>query len=389
MVLMKLNFRSLAFLYLFSFFANLLVGMVLLGLPLFAIHLGAGNIQLGIIGTLGSLAYVLFVPFSGWLSDRIPRNLQAGAGAVLFGALLLVIPFVPTLTWIYPLVALYLIATALIWPALESALCGFSGGVALARSAGWFNVSWSSGATLGFLLAGLLYSRGPGLVFWLAGGLSIVLGLAFSSLFRAAGCKEQQGGQTRSGSVYLLYLSWLSNGMVYFVFNILRNIFPRLAESLGFSSADLGMLLLCLSLAQTVLFVVLNLTSRWHFKFWPIVVALLSTFAGLLIVVFADSLAGFAIGFLLIGASGGVTYSASLYYAVSLESSIAGSRSGWHEFYLGAGAFSGPLIGGLLAHYLGPKSPYAVSAILVVILIFAQVFYFRLIAAGPKIQSSS
>jgi len=374
---MKLQMPSLPFLYVFTFFSNMFVGMLGLGLPLFAIQLGAGNIALGALGTMASLVYIGLVPVSGWLADRVPKNLQAGAGAILYGVALCLLPLFTRLFWIYPLVAVAFLALALVWPGLESALCKFVSGKALAKSSGWYNVSWSSGATIGYLVAGLIYGRKPAGVFWVAGGLSILFGIFFALLFRAPSQEPAAQNEAEKGPVYLLYLSWLANGMVYFALNVLRNIFPKLAESLGFSSQSLGALLLCLSLAQCLLFIILNRTAVWHFKFWPLPAALLVAFAGLVIVVFTEKLWGFALGFLLIGAAGGVTYSASLYYAVSLESSIAGSRSGWHEFYLGLGGFAGPLIGGLLAHLLGPKSPYAVSAGLVVLVLAIQLIYHR------------
>lgn len=374
---MQSRFTALPLLYVFSFFTNLFVGMLGLGLPLLAIKLGAGNIALGALGTMAALVYISFVPFSGWLADRVPKNLPAGAGAISFGAALCLLPLCQRLFWIYPLAAAAFLSLALVWPALESALCKFVSGKALARSSGFYNVSWSSGATIGYLLAGLIYAHRPSAVFRLAGGLAIVFGIFFTLLFRAPDQEPQAQDQAEKGPVHLLYLSWLANGMVYFVLNVLRNIFPKLAESLGFSSQSLGALLLCLSLAQCLLFVLLNRTARWHFKFWPLAAALAALFAGLVMVVFTERLWGFALGFLLIGAAGGMTYSASLYYAVSLESSIAGSRSGWHEFYLGLGGFAGPLLGGLFANFLGAKSPYAVSAGLALLVLAIMICYRR------------
>ena len=378
-------FRTLTFLYLFTFFTNLTVGMLGIALPLFAISLGAGNITLGAIGTSASIVYVSAVLFTARLSDRIPKNLQSGAGAILFGITLCMFPFVPKLAWVFPLVFCYIIGLALIWPSLESALARFVTGKQLAMSSGWYNVSWSSGATIGYLLGGYVYAHGAGLVFRIAGGAAILLGAAFISLFRApAEAKEPDKG-FEPGPVYLLYLSWLANGMIYFILNIMRNIFPRLAAQLHFSSANLGYLLLSLSLAQCALFIILNLTAKWHFKFWPLIVALFTVIAGLMVVTFTNQFAGFAIGFLLIGAGAGMTYSASLYYAVGMESGVAGERSGWHEFYVGVGGFSGPLVGGLLAHFVGPKSPYAASAGLVLVVIAIQVYlYSKKIKNGQK-----
>jgi len=368
--------KSVKFLYLFSFFMNLFMGMLFLGIPLFALKLNAGNITLGLLGANSALVYILLVPVSGWLSGRVSKNLQAGLGAMIFGATICLVPFLNHLGWIFVLQIFYMAGMALVWPAVESGLGHFSSGKALARSAGWFNVSWSSGAMIGYYLAGWIFQLKPNWVFFSAGGLSVMLGVMCAWLFKFPKPLPDDSESSEDNAEYLLYLCWIANGMIYFVFNILRNIFPKYAVELEISSANLGLLLFLLSLAQALWFIILNLTGRWHFKFWPIAFSMFGTFLGLIIISFFRSLAGFALGFFLIGSSGGMTYFASLYYAISLKSSLAGTRSAWHEFYLGLGALSGPLLGGVLAHAFGSRSPYLVSAGLVIMVLMAQILSF-------------
>jgi len=374
---MKLTVQSLKIFYVFTFFMNLFVGMLFLGIPLLALKLGANNVALGAIGTLGSLVYILCVPVSGIFADRFPKNLQAGLAAILFGITVCLIPSVPRLSLLYPVVVGYFISLALVWPALESTMSHYFSGPALSRTAGWYNVSWCSGAMVGIYLAGWIYGIKPELVFWIAGGLGIILGAVFAGFFRVPAKKAESENGSEFGPIYYLYLYWLGNGAAYFSLNLIRNIFPKLAVDLGISSSSLGLLLLLLSLAQCLLFIVLNVAVRWHFRFWPLLAAMLLNTAGLLVVFVSKNMPGFGIGFLLIGAGAGITYSGSLYYAISLSSSRAGSRSGWHEFYLGLGALWGPLLGGLFAQYVSPESPYLFSAFLVIAILIVQVFYYR------------
>jgi MFS family permease len=381
---MKFAVKSLKFFYGFSFFMNLFVGMLFLGMPLFAIKLGADNLDLGILGTAGSLVYILFVPVSGWLSDRTRKNLQAGLSAIMFGVMVCLIPFMPRLFLLYPVMLGYFIALALVWPALESAMSHYASGKTLSRIAGWYNVSWCSGAMLGIYVAGYIYSRNSGLVFWLAGGLAILLGISFAGWFQVPERANNQGDALESGSVYFLYLSWLANGMSYFSLNLIRMIFPKLAVDLSISSSNLGLLLMLLNFSQALMFIVLNLTVRWHFKFWVLALAMVLNATGQFLVFFSEDMAGFGLGFFLIGAGAGISYSTSLYYAISLSASLAGSRSGWHEFYLGLGALLGPLLGGVSAQYLGARSPYALSAILAILLMLVQIFYFSIKAGSVR-----
>ncbi len=374
---MKFTVQSLKFFYVFTFFMNLFVGMLALGIPLLALSLGANNVTLGAIGTLGALAYILFVPLSGILSDRFPKNLQAGLAAILFGIMVSLFPSVPRLILIYPVAIGYYLALALLWPALESAMSHYVSGKALSAKAGWYNVSWCSGAMVGIYLAGWIYKIRPALVFWIAGGLGIILGAVFAGFFRVPAKRVESENGSEVGPIYYLYLYWLGNGAAYFSLNLIRNIFPKLAVDLGISSSNLGLLLLLLSFSQCLLFIVLNVTARWHFRLWPLVLAMLLVAAGLMAAFFSKTMPGFGLGFLLIGAGAGLTYSGSLYYAISLSSSLAGSRSGWHEFYLGLGGLAGPLLGGIFAQYLGVKSPYLIFALLVLMALLIQIVYFR------------
>ncbi len=372
---MKITIQNLKFFYGFTFFMNLGVGMLGLGIPLFALKLGANNVELGAIGAIGSFVYILFVPFSGGITDRFPKNVQAGIGAILFGAMIGLIPFVPSLYWIYLILVCYIIGLALVWPALEATMSHYFSGKDLARGAGWYNLSWSSGAMIGIYIAGWIYAREPGLVFWSAGGICILNGIIFMSLFRVPPKPEEVVTNGESGPEYLLYLFWLANAMSYFAMNEIRNIYPKLARDLGFSSENLGFLLLCLTFAQASLFVILNRTARWHNKFWPLTFSMVLVLAGLILTYFSQSMAAFAVAFLLIGAGGGISYTGSLYYAVSLSPKLAGSRSGWHEFYVGLGGLAGPLLGGIFAQYIGVRSPYLMSGALVLVMMAIQFVY--------------
>lgn len=373
---MNYKTQRLKFFYAFAFSVNFFVGMLSLAVPLLAIKLHANNLHLGLIGTVASLAYIITVPLAGILADRIPKNLQAGIFASIFGLLVCLLPRANNLLEIYLITTGYFISLAMVWPALESAMTHYASSKELSRIAGWYNVSWCTGAMLGIYLAGYLYAQKPHLVFWLPGILAIILGTAFASSFQPPARTSAPAEELKTGPVYFLYFAWLANGMAYFSLNQIRNIFPKLGLEMGISSANLGLLLMLLNFAQAFMFVLLNLSIRWHFRFWVLILAMLLNASGQLLVSLSDKMLGFGLAFFLIGVSAGISYSASLFYAISLSARLAGTRSGWHEFYLGFGALLGPLFGGLLAQYLSPRIPYLASAVLILLVLLAQIIYF-------------
>jgi len=380
--------KNLATIYSFAFFINLFFAMVLLGIPLYAIELEAGNIELGWLGSLGAFTYTISVPFSGWLADRFSKRWLSCGGAVIFGLAVLIAPFLHKLVFLYFIVFGYSLGQAFIWPAMESRLSQIVPKEKLSFIVGWYNLSWCLGFIFGPYLAGWIFERKTELVFWIAG----LGGIVFSVLSLYSPAKPAVQGKRQTDSedkVYFLYLAWMANIMLYFVQGVLRNIFPKLATELGISSGRLGLLFLLMSLAQGLFFVILNLYPRWHFRLNWLLGAQVLGILGLVIIVFSKGFSGFAPGFFLVGSASGISYFSSLYYAISLSEKLAGSRSGWHEFFIGAGALTGPILGGVFAEYVGAKSPYAFSIAFMIMMIFAQLIYYRHAQSSQETSAST
>jgi MFS family permease len=67
----------------------------------------------------------------------------------------------------------------------------------------------------------------------------------------------------------------------------------------------------------------------------------------------------FALALTLIGLSVSVSYYSSLLYAIRL-SSQKGRGTGFHESILSIGGLTGPILGGLGAHFWGLRIPYLI-----------------------------
>ena len=77
-----------------------------------------------------------------------------------------------------------------------------------------------------------------------------------------------------------------------------------------------------------------------------------------------------------LGALAGVTFTASIFYSLFSEGAAA-RRAGFHEAIIGSGFFVGPLIGGIVAEHLGPRTPYVLCAAVILLAIFAQTYVLK------------
>ncbi len=95
---------------------------------------------------------------------------------------------------------------------------------------------------------------------------------------------------------------------------------------------------------------------------------------GALIIIFLSSRISIFMGaFALLGMAGGITTSASLFYALN-TSRNKGTRAGIHELILGSGGIFGPLTGGILATKYTLRTPYLLAIIVIGASIAIQIF---------------
>jgi MFS family permease len=362
-----------------------LFGMLLVGVPLKAIALGATSLELGYIGFIGAFFFVSLVAPAGRLVGRISALPSITSGCLLFALCSFGIALSKNLTGIYLMVAGYSIGLAFYWPALESKLGDTLHPGQLVRRTGFFNVSVSLGFTAGFLLAGILFDLKPELPFFLASAL--VLALPFILILDKPAEEPEKQDSTLDeiippGAIRYLYLAWMSNAASHFALINLSNIFPKLARELGMSGTDIGILLFSLRLSMSIIFFALIFSTRWHFSLRFLVAFQLIQILGLSMVAFAENMALFAAAFMLVGAGASVTYFSSLYYGLVLarkngshDPAIAGKHSGLHEFYLGLGILTGPLLGGVVARFVSLRSPYWLALGVIAVMLSVELIY--------------
>ena len=149
-----------------AFLADMALYLAMTGVPYRALALGAGPFILGLLPAARALPYSLSTVGAGSLTEGRERLRLARIALVVAAVAVAVLIAAPGLLWLFLLLAVLGTALAFFWPAIQASLADLAGEGAVTGNLGWFNIAWSSGKSLGFLVGGaLLAGLGFGVLF--------------------------------------------------------------------------------------------------------------------------------------------------------------------------------------------------------------------------------
>lgn len=388
--------RGLVSLLLASFACDFAVSVLTLAMQFLGIKLKASPMLLGLYGTVGSGIYGAMALIAGRVSDRFGRRLAAGAVFVTAGVWVVI--GLQTSPYMLLLVAPISSASlAFFWPPVQA----WIGDLVrdrdlLNRVLGSFNVLWTTGLMLGPVACGYLWEYQHLAPFLAAAGVGV--GIAALLMFvpmrtrRAAATKvsvpttsvpegavapastlaagesaaeeeeEEEGLDARAD--YYLPLAWAANFVSWAAVGVVRSLFPKLADGMGFSEVLTGWLTFAYYVGQLFAFIGLRQMTGWRYRRLPLVVGLVGGGLGMAGAWLGRSPLIFALSFGVAGLSVGFTYVASLYYSLHAPAELRGRRAGIHEMTVGAGGALGPLVGGVVATYYGVRSSFGAIALM-------------------------
>ncbi len=164
---------------------------------------------------------------------------------------------------------------SLLWPQVMSWLSRGKERHELNKATSSFNFSWSIGAALSPLVAGLLVENSTRIPLVVSSILMVVI---FFQIFiatmlvpsiRAATSEAQDNREApkEDRSTPLRFLCWAGILTVYMALSVFQTIFPMHAQDgLSLSESSVGFLLLLRGLATCLTFVLLGIQSWWQFK---------------------------------------------------------------------------------------------------------------------------
>lgn len=355
--------RGDVFLYAAAFLMDFCGGLAFFSTPLLGLTLGASVIDLGLMGTLGGVAYVLACPPMGKLADRYDRWRLMGLACLFTAVTYLALLFVHSVAVLILCVPFMWAGQSLFWPALQATLAEGKSRSRLVKALGTYNIIWSLGFMNGPLLGGSLYAVHPRLPFIISCVGVVLLGgvllMWHPIVHRDQPTPDEPLTEHEHGREGVRYrtVAWIASFTAFFTLGIVNNLFPKLATVLAISPPKLGRLLAVPRLMQIVTFFLIRRSHRWQYRLLPLAIPQVCTALGMLIVATTNSTLALAAAFSVMGLLVGTSFYASQFYALFQEER-KGERSAFNEMMIGMGNVSGPLLGGVLAQAFGLRAPY-------------------------------
>jgi len=365
-----------------AFVMDVAGGGAMLAVQFVGVALGASPTVLGILACLGGGTYALSCLGSGTIADRFGPRRATILAVVLIMVVWLAMVGAGSIELLLGLVVASGAAMALFWPSVMVWVADLSSGQArgLGRVLGVFNISWSAGLLVGSVVAGVLWDWvGQGsFYFSVAAGMVILVFLQLTP-----GGASRRGEHPPEEPIMLLHTALGRRlriaGRVgvfasFFSAAMIRALFPKVGDTLSYSSALVGWGAGIPYLSAIAIFALARITSRWQYRSWKLWIAVPAGIAGMVLATFAHTPGQFLVGFFLIGICGGISYLASQFYGLHQPEHRRGASMRHHEATVGAGAVAGPLLGGLVADYTGQLSAaFALAAGVMAIAGLAQI----------------
>jgi hypothetical protein len=256
---------------------------------------------------------------------------------------------------------------AMMWPIVESYVSAGLTPQGASKAIGKFNIAWSIPVALAVWAAGpIIKHMGAGLFLCAAGGMvlamTLVLRLQAKPVHLAADHPDRPSPE---------HLRWLSALMIssrssmvagYAMLYVLSPLLPVLLSRLGYTVVAQTGLAGCLDAGRAIIFVLMQRTQTWHGRRSILALVAILIPIGFLLALSGGRGGWIAVGLVLFGASHGVSYYASLYYAM-VTGNAAVKSAGTHEGLVGAGFVLGPTAA-LVGRELGSLSHQAALGIL-------------------------
>jgi predicted MFS family arabinose efflux permease len=243
--------------------------------------------------------------------------------------------------------------TSFIWPVLEA--CVSAGGNP-ARAIGIYNIVWAGTNALAFFIGGTLIEKfGYESFFYLPLGFMV---LQFVSTFWLQGLQPkpvadamahdftppENQRRTPAQAKTFQRMAWLANPLAYVAVNTLIAVLPGIAHKFDLSPMFAGFACSLWCFVRGGAFIALWQWTGWHYRFRWLITAYLLMIASFVVILVAPSLVVILIAQLVFGATIGLMYYSSLFYAMDAHDSSS-EHGGIHESAIGIGNFLGPATG--------------------------------------------
>jgi len=296
-----------------------------------------------VLASVMGAIYALAARASGGLARRSSAPRAVLTRALALWAVAAILPvlapsFEPAL-WAAALLGS--IASAVLWPVVESYVAGGRHGPEMRRAIGWFNVTWTPATAVSLVIMPLVARVG---LVWSV-GLAIV-----ATLPARPGAHEADAATAAVGPEYpwlARSASWLLP-LSYVISATLAPVLPHRLAAVGITGSSPSVVAALWMAARFATLFLMWRAGFWHGRWGTLAAAAAALAAGLAGVLLATTPAVLVTGLLLYGAGMGLTYYAALYYSMTVGHAAV-EAGGNFEALIGLGYLVGPMLG-LLGH---------------------------------------
>jgi hypothetical protein len=234
----------------------------------------------------------------------------------------------------------------MMWPIVESYISAGRTPLAASRAIGRFNIAWSVPVPLAIWSSGpIIRHLDSGLFLFAAGGMALamilVLPLRGVPEHLATDHPERPGPEHLRRLGGLLISSRSSMVAGYAMLFVLSPLLPVILSRLDYTIVAQTALAGFLDAGRASTFVLMQSTHTWHGRRSILALAAILVPIGFLLALSTGRGGLIALGLVVFGASHGVAYYASLYYAMVIGNAAVKS-GGTHESLIGSGFVLGP-----------------------------------------------
>jgi hypothetical protein len=323
---------------------------------------GVNEWELGFLGAIVSLPYIIGSTIFGRYSDRIGRKPLVLGGVIIYAGVALAYVIAPNFAFLVVLRLLEGLGFSLIWPAGEAWVGDLSIGGNRSLFISNYSVAWSAGYMLGPFLLGIIVTYTAIQYSFILAGCLVLSSLPILIIAKSFKAKKGDGriGGPRAGrlliiAVLMAMVIWGFAQLAYFF------LIPAYALDVGMPAAFAGYLIGTVALFRTIIFVTYpRIEERLKKSILPLGMLLIA--ASMFITWVATGTIGFFLAGSVLGLAFGIIYAYSLCHV--LERPAKGLYAGLFESSIGIGQIAGPLSMGYIAFVISPAAPYFAMGIL-------------------------
>ena len=336
-------------------------------LPVYATSLGAGYVDLGLMGAIRNVVYTVMTLTVGYLLDRFERIRIYIAGMVLGVVVVALFGAVTQVALLIAWSSLLGLVSAAFWVTASTLTANISPPERLSQSMGRYNLSWILGFVVGPTAGGYISEvlGYQALYLCLAALIAVSIGVIMWKIRPAITLLNRSETKGLSlAPLRQLGLAYLTLIPFTCVLGIYMAIMPGYLKLVGLAPALVGLLLTMTNGVRGIGFFNSERSIALGIRRSVSLAAVLLC-VGMIVFSYATSLVEYAIPLVLYGVAAGIMTPVMLdYIAKNCDKENLGAAMGLHEGVYGVGMCLGPMIGGTIAEVWGPPTLYRLLAVL-------------------------